>query len=85
MSFSKRAFEESNEKGKSMKAIDMKDANNLAKKVVSRIKDDDAPTMKLMAITFATKLFVADPESYNQYVTLDGELDLMKYGGELNE
>ena len=68
-----------------MKAIDMKDANNLAKKVVSRIKDDDAATMKLMAITFATKLFVADPESYNQYVTLDGELDLMKYGGDLNE
>ena len=68
-----------------MKAIDMKDANNLAKKVVSRIKDDDAATMKLMAITFATKLFVADPESYNQYVTLDGELDLMKYGGELDE
>ena len=63
MSFSKRAFEELNNKGKSMKEIDIDIANKLAKKVVSRIKDDDAPTMKLMAISFATKLFSIKPLS----------------------
>ena len=73
------------EKEKSMNAIDIKDANALANKIVSRIDDNDAQTMKLMAITFATKLFVADPETYNQYVTLDGELDLMKLVGGNND
>ena len=34
MSFSKRAFEELNNKGKSMKEIDIDVANKLAKKVV---------------------------------------------------
>ena len=46
-----------------MKEIDIDVANKLAKKVVSRIKDDDAKTMKIMAITFATKLFVSDPKA----------------------
>tara|TARA_R100001082_G_scaffold83735_1_gene50468 strand:+ start:611 stop:868 length:258 start_codon:yes stop_codon:yes gene_type:complete len=85
MSFSKRAFEELNKKGKSMKEIDIDVANKLAKKVVSRIKDDDAKTMKIMAITFATKLFVSDPKAYEDYFNLDGELDLIKLVGDKDE
>ena len=73
------------EKGKSMKEIDINVANKLAKKVVSRIKDNDAQTMKIMAITFATKLFISDPKTYHEYLEIDGELDLAKLVGDKDE
>ena len=68
-----------------MKEIDIDVANKLAKKVVSRIKDDDPGLLRAMVITFATKLFIADPKTYHEYLEIDGELDLAKLVGDKDE
>ena len=67
------------EKGKSMNEIDIKDAKILAEKVIRQKNlPQDIRTMKILAITFATRLFMADPKEYEQYQTLLGEKDLAK-------
>ena len=91
MSFSKRAFEELNNKGESMKEIDIKDANNLAKRLVNRIHNEnskldiDPGLLRAMFIKFAPKLFIADPKTYHEYLEIDGELDLAKLVGDKDE
>ena len=97
MSFSKRAFEELNNKGKSMKEIDKEqvdivDAKNLANRLVAHA-ELETPAMaellikrlKSMVVTFATNLFLRDKDAYEQYLNLEGEKSLQKYGGELDE
>ena len=62
-----------------MKEIDIRDARMLAEKVISQTDiPQDIRTMKILAITFATRLFIADPKEYEQYQTLLGEKDLAK-------
>ena len=93
VSFSKRAFEELNEKGKSMNEIDKEqvdivDAKNLAIRLVHHA-EYETPAMaellikrlKSMVITFATNLFINDKDAYEQYLKLEGEKSLQKYGG----
>ena len=97
VSFSKRAFEELNEKGKSMNEIDKEqvdivDAKNLANRLVAHA-EFETPAMaellikrlKSMVVTFATNLFLRDKDAYEQYLKLEGEKSLQKYGGDLNE
>tara|TARA_R100001594_G_scaffold56800_1_gene90716 strand:+ start:2733 stop:3023 length:291 start_codon:yes stop_codon:yes gene_type:complete len=96
MSFSKRAFEELNEKGKSMKEIDKEqvdivDAKNLANRLVQHaiietpIQELLVKRLQTMVVTFATNLFLRDKDAYEQYLKLEGEKSLQKYGGELDE
>ncbi len=96
MSYSKRAFEELNEKGKSMKDIgknkvDIVDAKNLANRLVQHaIIETPMPELlvkrlQTMVVTFAVNLFLRDEDAYEQYLKLEGEKSLEKYGGDLNE
>ena len=96
MSFSKRAFEELNEKGKSMNEIDKEqvdivDAKNLANRLVQHaiietpIQELLVKRLQTMVVTFATNLFLRDKDAYEQYLKLEGEKSLQKYGGELDE
>ena len=91
MSFSKRAFEESNEKGKSMKEIDIEqvdivDAKNLANRLVKHaiietpIAELLVKRLQSMVVTFAVNLFLRDKDAYEQYLNLEGEKSLQKYG-----
>ena len=93
VSFSKRAFEELNEKGKSMNEIDKEqvdivDAKNLANRLVAHAELEPAynaellvTRLKSMVVTFATNLFINDKDAYEQYLKLEGEKSLQKYGG----
>ena len=96
MSFSKRAFEELNEKGKSMKEIDKEqvdivDAKNLANRLVQHaiietpIQELLVKRLQTMVVTFATNLFLRDKDAYEQYFKLEGEKSLRKYGGDFSE
>ena len=74
-----------------MKEIDIKNANSLATKLVNRIQyensqvDKGLALLRAMTITFATKLFIADPKTYHEYLEIDGELDLAKLVGDKDE
>jgi hypothetical protein len=97
VSFSKRAFEELNEKGKSMNEIDKEqvdivDAKNLANRLVAHAELEPAANaellikrLKSMVVTFATNLFLRDKDAYEQYFKLEGEKSLRKYGGDFSE
>tara|TARA_R100001082_G_scaffold106746_1_gene79881 strand:- start:435 stop:884 length:450 start_codon:yes stop_codon:yes gene_type:complete len=81
------------DKGKSMKKIDIEqvdivDAKNLANRLVEHaiietpIAELLVKRLQSMVVSFATNLFLRDKDAYEQYLNLDGERSLQKYGRE---
>ena len=71
--------------------VDIVDAKNLANRLVQHaiietpIQELLVKRLQTMVVTFATNLFLRDKDAYEQYLKLEGEKSLQKYGGELDE